>query len=66
MMLTLFEKEVLDCLKLGVRWRLNGQRCWCPCQRLVAWKEGHKLHGEHCLQANLIVLQLEAKQREAA
>jgi hypothetical protein len=60
-----FEREVLECLRLGIRWRLEGEPCWCTCERLTAWKRGNKLHGEHCLKASALFSLLRVKEREA-
>jgi hypothetical protein len=40
-----------DALLKGIRWRLDGQPCWCECERRVAWKKGTKLHTSFCVAA---------------
>lgn len=50
--MTDLEMRALDTLRKGIRWKLDGEPCWCPCKRTVAWRDGTKQHTTFCRAAS--------------
>lgn len=61
--LTNLERMAMDALHYGINWRLDGEPCWCACERKSAWKSGKKIHTRFCRTASAAYAEFE---KEAA
>lgn len=52
--MTDLEEHALQALGLGIKWKLDGEPCWCTCERRKAWKEGKKQHTAFCREAHAV------------
>jgi hypothetical protein len=51
--MTDLEEMALQALGSGVKWRLDGEPCWCDCERRAAWQAGTKIHSKFCREASV-------------